>query len=145
MKARTFGIAPRVAAAAACLALITPLAHADVYRWVGANGTVNYGSKPPPNAAQLERLERGAPNISVIPAPPRLKSAQTERTPPANGPRAAPAAAAGPSGAGPAIYRNWIERCVAERRVDCSDPTAATFDTVRSFSESTPYRPGSRQ
>jgi hypothetical protein len=39
----------------------------------------------------------------------------------------------------PASYADWRERCFAERRVDCANPTAATFDVVRPF---VPREPG---
>lgn len=35
-----------------CLLVGAPLARADTYKWVDANGVVNYSNAPPPNAAK---------------------------------------------------------------------------------------------
>ena len=117
------------------------LAHAQIYKWVDDRGVTNYGNKPPRNAAGLTTLTDGESRLSVVPsARPQPAPAARERDLES---RIAPAERdrdALPSGVDRATVAalgrqiEWRERCFAERRVDCTAPTAATYDTTPSYS-----------
>lgn len=122
-----------IALAGALLAPPMPVNASNIYRWVDAAGVTTYGNKPPANARKLRRLRKEG-RISVIPSPPAVVGARpgAEKAPDAE--RAAnrvPSAEVGQASvASAARERDWIKRCRAEYRVDCSDPTAATYDSV---------------
>jgi hypothetical protein len=110
------------------------VSHAEIYKWVDERGVINYANKPPPNAGHVTRIDENTSNLSIIPtALPRTASPQAGR-PPVNRFEGA---------AGGSIDRatldqlerslTWRERCFAERRVSCSDPTAATFDHTPAY------------
>lgn len=122
-------------------ALTMPLlAHAQVYKWIDQKGVVNYGEKPPRNAAKVTTLEPESKLSTIptaIPREPQRQSqtadamwqarvAQLERTAVANA-YDRPIAVPVPDAAA------WRERCFAELRVDCGRPTAATYDYIPSF------------
>jgi hypothetical protein len=117
------------------------LAHAQIYKWVDDKGVTSYGNKPPPNAVRLTTLTDGESRLSVVPsARPQPAPAARERDLES---RIAPAERdrdALPSGVDRATvaalgrHIEWRERCFAERRVDCTAPTAATYDTTPSYS-----------
>jgi len=112
-------------------------ASAQVYRWVDDRGVINYAAKPPGDGRPTVRVDRQESRISIIPTAPR-------------GPRALlpPAAAlppAAPSFPGfvdqatvGALTPEWRARCIAERRVDCDNPSAATFDFAPSLAQNAP-------
>ena len=108
------------------------VAGADVYKWLDGRGATGYGENPPPGARNVTRLTMDAGNVSIIPvprprfaAPPRiLESAPVTR----------------PDIRSTTIeiddatrLARWREQCIAERRVDCDNPTPATFDITPSF------------
>jgi hypothetical protein len=112
-------------------------ASAQVYRWVDDRGVINYASKQPGDGRPVVRVDRLESRVSIIPTAPR-------------GPRAPlPSAAALPP-ASPgfpgfvdettvgALTPEWRARCIAERRVDCDRPTAATFDFAPSLAQNAP-------
>src|SRR4249920_1729559 len=110
-------------------ALALPLlTHAQIYKWVDDKGVTSYGNKPPPNAAGLTTLTDGESRVSVIPSPrsqPAPATRERERDAlPSSVDRAAVAAVG--------RQLEWRERCFAERRVDCTAPTAATYDSTPS-------------
>jgi len=127
-----------------CWAIISALAlpqlaHAQIYKWVDENGVTTYGNKPPPSAAGLTRLTDAGSRLSVIPstrAEPvyavRALEGRIDRVERSHGPL--------PSGVDRATVATlgrqleWRERCFAERRVDCTAPTAATYDSTPSYS-----------
>jgi hypothetical protein len=120
------------------------LVHAQIYRWVDDQGVTNYGNKPPPSAAGLTPLTDGESRLSVIPSPrsqPAL--AARERDLESRIARVERNRDALPSGVDRATVTalgrelEWRERCFADRRVDCTAPTAATYDTTPSYS---PFR-----
>ena len=129
-----------------CLALLGALAlpllaHGQVYKWVDQTGVVTYGNKPPQNAAGLTRLAEGDSRVSVIPAP-RPQPARGTRGADlenrmARDPQVIPSGVDRATVAALGRELEWRERCFAERRVDCTAPTAATYDTTPSFS---PFR-----
>jgi hypothetical protein len=126
-------------------ALALPLlAHAQIYKWVDDQGVTNYGNKPPPNAVGLTTLTGGESRVSVIPSPrPQPAPAASERDLGSRIARVERDRDALPSGVDRATVAalgrqiEWRERCFAERRVDCTAPTAATYDITPSYS---PFR-----
>lgn len=112
------------------------VAGADVYKWVDARGATGYGEKPPKDARNVTRLTMEAGNVSVIPLPrpvlgppPQLQVVQPAPVAVVPG---TPSRAV--DGDDPTRIARWREQCVAERRVNCDNPTPATFDVTPSFS-----------
>jgi hypothetical protein len=107
------------------------LASEDVYRWVDERGARSYGNKPPPGARNVAKLSLDAGNVSVIPGPP-LRTARAQSTAPLP---ADPVASSVDRTTVGDLERfiHWRERCFAERRVDCADPSVATYDHAPSF------------
>jgi len=129
-----------------CLAVLGALAlpllaHGQVYKWVDQTGVVTYGNNPPPNAAGLTRLVDGDSRISVIPGsrpqPARGTPAPDLENRMTRDPQVFPSGVDRATVAALGRELEWRERCFAERRVDCTAPTAATYDTTPSFS---PFR-----
>ena len=121
---------------------LAPAAHAQVYKWVDERGTTNYGNKPP-TARQVTRLTDAESTLSIIPSPrPQPAVPAREREARALEARARDALPVAFDRPVPAAAREpeWRERCFAERRVDCSAPTAATYDITLSFAPF-PYSP----
>jgi Domain of unknown function (DUF4124) len=126
-------------------ALALPLlAHAQIYKWVDDRGVTSYGNKPPPNAAGLTALTDGESRVSVIPSSrPQPATAARERdleSRIARGERERHALPSSVDRATVAAVERPLERrerCFAERRVDCTAPTAATYDITPSYS---PFR-----
>ena len=119
-------------------------AHAQIYKWVDEKGVTSYGNKPPPNAARLATLTDGESRLSVIPSSrPQPAPAARERDLESRIARVERDRDALPSGVDRATVAalgrqlDWRERCFAERRVDCTAPTAATYDITPSYS---PFR-----
>lgn len=50
-------------------ALVAGPAAADLFRWVDAQGVVNYSNVPPPQSVAAERIPESKPTVSVIPPP----------------------------------------------------------------------------
>lgn len=125
-KSLVYGLAAAVLGAA-------PSAFADVYRWIDERGTTSYGEKPPRGARNVTRLTMDAGNVSVIPAAPARAAAPRPQVPERADLAAPPLIVADD----PA---RWRERCIAERRVDCENPTAATFDFAPPFARLAPFR-----
>jgi hypothetical protein len=67
MRAARFAV---VLAALCASALPLPTA-AATYRWIGADGAVNYGDAPPAGARGLRVIDEGSARVSTIPAAPR--------------------------------------------------------------------------
>ena len=106
---------------------------AQLYKWTDETGTTNYGSKPPANARNVQKLDDSKSRVSTVPGmkPEEIRAEQdraqqqkidglerdlaAQRRETAN----AQAAASDPQ---------WRERCLADRRVDCDDPSRGTFD-----------------
>ena len=116
----------------------TAPAGAQVYRWVDDRGVVNYATKPPADGRAVMRIDLQESRISVIPAarsprPPLPSTAQVPTASPSF-PGLVDRTTVGALAANP----DWRERCIAERRVDCDSPTAATFDVVPSLAQTGP-------
>jgi len=52
---------------AVVFALAAAPAAADLYRWVDAQGVVNYSNVPPPQSVKAKRIAETEPTVSVIP------------------------------------------------------------------------------
>jgi hypothetical protein len=112
--------------------LATAPAFAQVYRWTDERGSVNYGSKPPPNARNVSVMREDEGRVSTVPGvPPELVSSQQERADQRridrlerdlDAQRRANRAQSGSAGGSSLEYQAWREQCLAERRVDCDDP-----------------------
>jgi hypothetical protein len=119
---------------ACALAAALP-ASAQVYRWVDERGVINYAAKPPGDGRAVVRLDLQESRVSVIPTAPRpSRSALPPTT------ALSPVTPGFPSaidqttvGALQSRYPDWRARCIAERRVDCDNPSVATFDHVPSL------------
>jgi hypothetical protein len=125
-----------IALSAALLA--APLmANADsIYRWVDAKGVTTYGNRPPSHARHLKVLGADDDHISVISTPrpsveprPRAPLAQNVIPIPERNVSLVDQATVARS----ARSLDWRQRCRAQRRVDCSDPSDATYDYVPGF------------
>ena len=116
-------------------ALAVPFgSHAEVYKWVDERGVINYGTKPPRDAVNVMKVDASGSNLRIIPtALPRTVPAQPER--PLDNRRGGMAGSAVDRATLDQLDRalSWRERCFAERRVDCMNPTAATFDHTPSY------------
>lgn len=123
----------QLATLAALLAL-APAVPAEVYKWVDEKGVVNYSSTPPENRKSV-KLDDELGRVSTIQAydyarsgAPRREQVLQERVARleqevARGRQAAALDAAAAAEA----FRLWREQCIAQRRVDCDDPYAASF------------------
>jgi hypothetical protein len=121
---------------ACALATAVP-ASAQVYRWVDDRGVINYASKPPDGRAAV-RIDQQESRISVIPAAARASRASPAATlPPVSAGFPGPVDQATVGSLQPR-YPDWRSRCIAERRVDCDYPSAATFDVVPSLAQQAP-------
>ncbi|MGH7644442.1 MAG: DUF4124 domain-containing protein [Gemmatimonadales bacterium] len=124
----------RILAALAVAVLASP-AGADTYKWVDEKGVVNYSNTPPVNRKSV-KLDDEQGRVSTIEAydysrggAAKREQALQERVARlerevARGRQTAALDAAAAAEA----YRAWREQCFAERRVDCDDPYAASFD-----------------
>lgn len=125
------------------LALTAAPASAQVYRWVDDQGTVNYANKPPTDGRQATRIDAREPRVSIIP----LRELRVSRTPPMT---LAPAPVGFPGNVDRLTVSNvqtgleWRERCFAERRVDCTNPTGATYDFGTTYAPGAPFAPALR-
>lgn len=127
---------PALLVAAASIAVAFPV-HAQVFRWIDSGGVVNYGSKAPRGATAVVRVDGDASRLSVVHGAARsaVGSENVATTTTTVTPRAALP--------GNTVDRSTVdtsartlelrERCFAERRVDCTGPTAATYDFAPSY------------
>jgi len=130
---------------AAALAALAPAALGQVYKWVDDKGVINYSSTPPGNRkSQVVDEDKG--RVSTIEAPdyPKAETARRERALQdrvdrleQDASRNRQSAAAQDAGSAEA-YRQWRERCIAERRTDCDNPNP----TLNDPGYFVPYRPG---
>ena len=112
-------------------------AYAQVYRWVDDRGVVNYANKSPSNMNGVARIDAYDTRLSIVhgSAPARGEGARVPPTPavltssPPGYVDRATLEAAGRTLAD-------RERCFAERRVDCANPTSATYDYGPAYSSS---------
>jgi hypothetical protein len=141
-------------------ALALPLvALAQVYKWTDDKGVVNYSSSPPDDR-KSQKLDEDKGRVSTIEAQDlsktdaaRKEQALKERVDrlEQDAQRTRQTATAQEFAAVEA-QRQWRERCIAERRTDCDDPYANTYDPgyyppygVRPGVRPLPQRPGPGQ
>jgi hypothetical protein len=112
-------------------------AHAQVYKWVDDKGVVNYSSTPPPKGRSAVTLDEDKGRVTTIPAPDAQRGAGAATGDPALRQRvdqlerdaaAQRQTAAQQEAAAAESYRRWREQCLAERRVDCDDPSRGALD-----------------
>jgi Domain of unknown function (DUF4124) len=112
-------------------ALVAPLTvHAQIYRWINEKGVVTYGNAPPSHAREVRRvdidgsgwsgIQRTPPSATLVQPVRPSWDTQTSRGWPSSVDRTTLDAAAS--------YLMWRDRCFAERRGDCANPSAGTQD-----------------
>ena len=132
--------------AAAAVAVAPAAKGADVYKWTDARGGAGYGDKAPAGARNVTRLTMDAGNVSIIPIPkPHRPAAPSqpdgEFAPPTRADSLVLPSSVILPGSGPiGTIASWRRQCQDERRVDCDNPTAATFDVAPSFARSSAVR-----
>ena len=124
----------------AALAAFPLIAVAQVYKWTDAQGRVSYGNNPPPGARNVTRVDEDSGRVTTVPGMPREQiDAQRERATQQRADdlqrqldaqrRAGQAQTPAPVDQA-AAYQRWREQCLAERRVDCDDPSrGAMYDS----------------
>jgi len=129
-------LAALLSAATASAAFHLP-AHAQVFRWVDATGVVNYGASPPKQGNAV-MLTAESSRLSVVSAAP-LQRASAGAALPGTTPRSVPVAGLVDRSTLGDVSRTLAvrERCFAERRVDCADPSVATYDHTPAYLPST--------
>lgn len=107
---------------------------AQLYKWVDEKGVTNYGSAPPANARNVERVDESNPRVSTVPGlkPEDVKAGEDralqqkidrlERDLEAQRRATADAQARADADA------QWRERCIADRRLDCDDPSRGQLE-----------------
>jgi len=123
----------RLVCALAAAALASSAA-AQTYKWTDENGTTNYGAKPPANARNVQQLDDTKSRVSTVPGlkPEAIQAEKDQATQrkidglerDLEAQRRETAAAQSRA----ATDAQWRERCLADRRVDCDDPSRGTFD-----------------
>ena len=105
---------------------------AQLYKWVDDKGVTNYGSTPPANARSVEKVDES--RVSTVPGqkPEEVQAGekraleqkvdQLERDLDAQ--RRATAQAQERA----AADAQWRERCLADRRIDCDDPSRGQLE-----------------
>jgi hypothetical protein len=137
--------------AAAAVAVAPAAKGADVYKWTDARGVAGYGDKVPAHARKVTRLTMDAGNVSIIPTTKPLRPTAPsqpggEFAPPTRAdslilPGSPILPGNGPIGTDDSTrIASWRRQCQDERRVDCDNPTAATFDVAPSFARSSVVR-----
>jgi hypothetical protein len=114
--------------------LLAPAVHAEVYKWVDEKGVMNYSSTPPENRKSV-KLDEEQGRVSTIEAydyskagASRREQALQERLARLEQEVARSRQVASLDAAtGAEAYRIWREQCIAQRRVDCDGPYAASF------------------
>lgn len=123
-----------VAAAALLLVAAAPAAHAQVYRWVDAEGVIHLSSEKPPAGVKAERLQVGGASRSSAPGPSARASAGSPG-PAGSAPSASPSRPA-PASAVPAAEREALlsrlrtRECVIalealDRKTSGAEPSSA--------------------
>jgi len=129
------GRIPFLAALVSAVVLVGA-AHAQVYKWVDDKGVVNYSSSPPSKGKGVVKLDEDTSRVTTIPAPEARRDDPAATADPALRRRvdqlereaaAQRQSAAQQDAAAAEAYRRWVERCRADRRVDCDDPSRGAY------------------
>jgi hypothetical protein len=115
-------------------AVLASSAGADLYKWVDEKGVTNYGAAPPANARNVQKIDESSPRVSTVPGlkPEEVqagenralqqKADQLERDRDAQRRATADAQARADADA------RWREQCLADRRIDCDDPSRGRLE-----------------
>ncbi len=132
MSVRRLALA-RILGALTVAVLVSP-AGAQMYKWVDDKGVTNYGSTPPANARNVQKVDESNPRVSTVPGlkPEEVQAGENralqqkvdslERDLEAQRRATADAQARATADA------QWRERCLADRRVDCDDPSRGQLE-----------------
>lgn len=131
-------------------------AAAEVFKWIDAQGVVNYSNKPPKDAKGPVRVQDRVSTVKMevpaTPAPDAQRSLLQYRVDRLERELAAERrAGTGSSWAEIEAMEKWREKCIADRRVDCDDPDALSeaggygYATAYGYSAYAPYYGGSRR
>jgi Domain of unknown function (DUF4124) len=100
---------------------------ADVYKWTDARGTINYAAKPPANG-KATTLSPAASRLTIYQSNVREVEARVRAADAGRAPLHAfemQGSSGDLPGSNERAYRElWLQRCRADRRVDCDDPLA---------------------
>lgn len=110
--------------------------HADVYKWIDAEGKVQYGDVPPKDvkASKVSGGVMVVPAFSAPAAPASVPAAAVSATPPANAPLAAGISAKPSSSAASSVSAReemrlrLIEACQRNRGADCENEADAQLN-----------------
>jgi len=149
----------RLVAFGIALAVLPLATLAQVYKWTDDKGVVNYSSSPPDNR-KSQKLDEDKGRVSTIEAQDLSRSEAVRREQALkervdrleqDAERNRQSATAQELAAAEA-QRQWRARCITERRTDCDDPYAGTYDPgyfppygVRPGVRPLPQRPGPGQ
>jgi hypothetical protein len=120
----------RVAATALLLALAVPAAHAQVYRWVDAEGVIHLSSEKPPAGVKAERIQVGSTSRSSASAPSAGSTGAAGSAPSTSPPRPAPASNVPAAEREALLSRLRTRECVIalealDRKTSGAEPTSA--------------------
>ena len=123
----------RILATLAAAVLAAP-AGAELYKWVDDKGVTNYGSTPPANARNIQKLDDSNPRVSTVPGlkPEEVQAGENralqQKVDQLERDLEAQRRATADAQARAAADAQWRERCLADRRVDCDDPSRGQLD-----------------
>jgi hypothetical protein len=123
----------RILAVVAAAVLASP-AGAQLYKWVDDKGVTNYGSAPPANARNVQKVDESNPRVSTVPGlkPEEVQAGENralqQKVDGLERDLEAQRRATADAQARAAADTQWRERCLADRRVDCDDPSRGQID-----------------
>ncbi|MGH8703757.1 MAG: DUF4124 domain-containing protein [Burkholderiales bacterium] len=115
-------------------AVLAAPAGAELYKWVDEKGVTNYGSTPPANARNIQKMDESSPRVSTVPGlkPEEIqageKRALEQKVDQLERDLEAQRRATADAQARAATDAQWRERCLADRRIDCDDPSRGQPD-----------------
>lgn len=126
---------------------VAPFAEAQVYKWVDERGVVNYSTTPPANRPST-KVDEDSGRVSTIKAPdqPRPQDTQRERALQQRVDeleREAAKSRETPPQQDLTAQRQSREDCLAQRRIDCDDPSRGLYESERwyPYGVNPPVRP----
>ena len=114
---------------------VAPFAEAQVYKWVDEQGVVNYSTTPPANRPST-KVDEDSGRVSTIKPPDTSRTQETPRERALQQrvdelERDAARSRQTPSQQDIAAQQQSREDCLAQRRVDCDDPSRGLYDSER--------------